>query len=202
MLELNSFFFFRDWADTKYPNKKNEAQFLKANTCVERLTEMHLKATSEDNSPLRRFNSFRCCDSIMQISSSMAVRYQQVGGTVCLLKTAVHVHVPDNGGDSRLSRLLSVPLQPTDAQTALFRPRARVRSDRENNWTTNVNYVIHFNLLLHSWHVRSAPLRVFKSFVVPLWLTSGGRPVTSSSRRLSGVFSFRLWMTYCGAIYW
>lgn len=94
--------------------------------------------------PTRRFNSLSCCDFIMLISSSMAVHYQEVGGTLCLLKTAAHVHVRDNGGDFSLSRLLYTP-QPTDTKTALVRPGATVRSDRENNWTTNVNYVIHFN---------------------------------------------------------
>lgn len=116
--------------------------------------------------PTRRFNSFGCCDFIMQLSSSMAVHYQEVGETLCLLKTAAHVHVRDNGGDFCLSRLPYSP-QPTDTQTAVVRPGARVRSDRENNWTTNVNYVIHFNKIFHTWHVQSAPLRVSKALWFP-----------------------------------
>lgn len=116
--------------------------------------------------PTRCFNFFSCCDFIMPISSGMAVHYQEVGGTLCLLKTAAHVHVKDNGGDFWLSRLLS-SLQPTDTQTALVKPGPRVRSDRGNKWTTNVNYVIHFNLPVHTWHVKSAPLSVFKALWFP-----------------------------------
>lgn len=64
-------------------------------------------------------------------------------------------------------------LPSSDTQTTLVRPGgARDCSDRANN------YVIHFNLLFHSWHVQSAPLRIFKAlWLPPTWLTPGDLPV-------------------------